>query len=150
MRTFIFSALALFLPFVAFAQDTKIQDILCTVGAIVGQLTPIIAGLALVAFFWGLVIYLFSLGGANTSAAQSMGGGMGGHAMSAATPQGKQAGRSLMLYGIIVLFVMVSIWGLVRILQETFDVSGAGIIAPPRITQDAGTPPTVYSCGTRR
>ena len=31
-----------------------------------------------------------------------------------------EEGRKMMLYGIIALFVMVSVWGLVRVLQGTF------------------------------
>jgi hypothetical protein len=34
--------------------------------------------------------------------------------------------RNIMVMGVIVLFVMVSIWGLVALLQDTFDIdSGA-------------------------
>lgn len=36
---------------------------------------------------------------------------------------GKAAGREFMFYGIIGIFVMVSLWGLVNVLQNTFRLS---------------------------
>jgi hypothetical protein len=39
----------------------------------------------------------------------------------------KQNGRDFILYGIIGIFVMVSLWGLVRILQSTFNLNNSDI-----------------------
>ena len=41
--------------------------------------------------------------------------------------------RDVIVYGIIGLFVMTSIWGLVGILDGTFGLSGVGPIKPPPI-----------------
>src|SRR5581483_624169 len=48
----------------------------------------------------------------------------------------REAGRQKMVYGIIGLFVMVSIWGLVNILTNTFKLRGT-YETPPQLT-----PPT--------
>lgn len=54
----------------------------------------------MVAFFYGLALYIFKAGdaGANTQ------------------------GIRLMIWGVIALFVMASIWGLVALLQQSFGV----------------------------
>ncbi|MFA6050614.1 MAG: hypothetical protein WC761_05450 [Candidatus Paceibacterota bacterium] len=41
--------------------------------------------------------------------------------------ESRKAGRDIMIYGIIVLFVMVSFWGFVGILSQTFFGRDAGI-----------------------
>jgi hypothetical protein len=38
-----------------------------------------------------------------------------------------------MIYGIIALFVMVSIWGIINVLQTTFNVQGGSDIRAPRV-----------------
>lgn len=59
---------------------------------------PILIGLALVVFLWGIVTYIAS--GGNESA--------------------RSAAGAYILWGIIGLFVMISVWGLVLILSNTF------------------------------
>ncbi|MBY0539224.1 hypothetical protein K2P56_02200 [Patescibacteria group bacterium] len=139
---FVFSLLALLLtPQFVFAADTLI-DVLCTLGGLVGLATPIVVALALFGFFWGLAMYMFSL---------STGGDTGAHSAygQPATPQSKNAGRTIMIYGILVLFVMLSIWGIVNVLQVTFGVGG-GAINPPRIAgAEMTTGPTRLSCPGR-
>ncbi len=67
-----------------------IQDI----QRIIGALIPAMMGLAVVAFFWGVILFLFT--------------------------QKKEDGRSFMLWGIIALIVMSSVWGIVGLLRGTF------------------------------
>ena len=45
----------------------------------------------------------------------------------------RESGRQIVVYGIIGLFVMVSVWGFVYVLQSTFNLSG-GPINPPALT----------------
>ena len=91
------------LPMIALAQT--VESILQRIAGIINILTIIVVALALLAFLWGLMSYLF--GGAET----------------------KEVGRDRMIYGIIALFVMISVWGLVRVLNNTLGV-GAGGSAP--------------------
>lgn len=147
MRTllkYLIPSAALLAPAFAFASSTTIQNVLCTIGQLVGQATPIVAALALLAFFWGLAMYVFSLSGSSDASAH-MGGGYGIQA--AASPQGKKMGRTVMLYGIIVLFVMMSIWGIVTLLQDTFGLRNAeSTINPPTIGQSGPVHITAPSC----
>jgi hypothetical protein len=46
----------------------------------------------------------------------------------------RDSGKSIIYHGIIGLFVMVSIWGFVAILDNTFNLSGGQPISVPEIT----------------
>lgn len=62
------------------------------------SLVPLLITLSIVIFIWGVVNYIRK----GEEAAE------------------REEGRKFMLYGIIALFVMVSMWGLVAIIQGTF------------------------------
>ncbi|HEV7448930.1 MAG TPA: hypothetical protein VGP13_00110 [Candidatus Paceibacterota bacterium] len=88
------------LPLVAFAQNagnlSALQDLVKNVGVIVNTLIPILIGVALVVFFVGLVKYLWGAGGTTDHT----------------------SGRQTMIWGLVTLFVMVSVWGIVRLAQN--------------------------------
>jgi hypothetical protein len=89
---------ALLVPGLAFAQAqvNSVQDLGAFVISLINNIgVPVIFALAFIAFIWGVFQY-FILGGADE--------------------EKKQKGQALMLYGIIGFFVMISVWGLVRIL----------------------------------
>ncbi|MBX9765254.1 hypothetical protein K2X83_01290 [Patescibacteria group bacterium] len=109
-------------PFAAFAGEPTLFSVLCTVVSLVDLATPIVVALALLGFFWGLAMYIFTLG-------------------SGGEDKDKKKGREIMTYGVIVFFVMLSIWGIVNMLQETFGVS-SGVITPPTFQ---GVPPPQFA-----
>jgi hypothetical protein len=92
------------LPIVVFAQVGKgvtiLEDVADSIGTLINTLTPIVVALALLYFFWGLAQYI----------------------LKADDPEAKEKGKHIMVRGIIALFVMVSIWGIIRVLQTTFGV----------------------------
>ena len=88
-------------PAYVFAAQTLTQ-VFRTIGELIGTLTPIIVALALMAFFWGLAMYVLNFSGEDKD---------------------KKKGRDMMVYGLLVLFVMVSVWGIVNILQSTFNIN---------------------------
>ena len=95
------------LPFVASAQASRSVDaLLVYIQERIGQIIPILIGLALVLFLWGILRYLFSK-----------------------DDIAKAEARSFMMWGIVALFVMVSVWGLVGILQN-FIFGGSGSYNP--------------------
>ncbi len=98
-----------FAPFLAFAAT--LGTILDTVGDLVATATPIVVALALVYFFWGLGQFILG---------------------SSESEKRKQA-IEIMIYGIIALFIMVSIWGIVNVLQSTFGVTGNQAIPVPSV-----------------
>src|SRR3989338_5527270 len=82
------------LPIIASAQAGRVSMLISYFGNIVKSLIPILLGVAVVVFFWGIVQYLFT--------------------------DAKEKGSKLMFWGIIAIFVMVSIWGLIEWLQTEF------------------------------
>jgi len=75
-------------------------------------LRPLLAlfiALSVVLFLWGMVVFM-----ANTDSEQA-----------------RTAGKDKMIWGVVILFVMLSIWGLVNILQEVTGVEDATMTAPP-------------------
>jgi len=90
------ATIALVLPGIAAAAT--LADILKTVSSLIGMIIPIILALAIVYFMWGVLQYVTKGGEEQTEA------------------------RNTMLWGIIAIAVMVSIWGLVGILQSTFGI----------------------------
>ena len=106
-----------FAPLLAFAQGTVtqcgqiggIQAIICKIGQILNTLIPIIIVLGVVYFVWGVVQYVI-----------------------ASDEEAKKTGRNRMIYGIIGLVVIVSMWGLVGIVRQTFGLDSA--VVPPNIT----------------
>ncbi len=98
MKKLIPVALFLF-PVLAFAQG--LESVLVTINDLLNLIVPIIMVIAIIVFFWGLVKYLMAAGDAES----------------------KSQGLHLMVGGIIALFVMATVWGLVQVLQDTFGIT---------------------------
>lgn len=65
---------------------------------IVNSLLPILGGLAVVFFFWGLIRYIYNSGDAG----------------------GRSEGRDAIIWGLVGLFIIFTLWGILTFLQETF------------------------------
>ncbi len=79
-----------------------------TIGAVIekvhdliGLIVPVVIAIAVVFFLWGVLKYVI-----------------------AKDPESQKEARGVMINGIIVLLVMISIWGLVAIVRETFKIDG--------------------------
>lgn len=91
--------------------NPKFQDVLCYITGIINNaVIPLIFAVAIVMFVWGVI--QFFIINANEEAKRA---------------QGKQ----FMIWGIIALAVMLSVWGLVGILGATF---GVGTSILPKVT----------------
>ncbi len=77
---------------------TLFQYITCSIGAVV---IPLIFGLAIVVFLYGMVQFVI---------------------LGAGEEQKREQGRQHMIWGIIALTVMIGIWGLVQIVGDTFSL----------------------------
>jgi ethanolamine transporter EutH len=109
MKTFFVVSGFLIVPLFASAQD--IGNILNIFSNILNSAIPVVLALAVLYFFWGLAQYILN---SNDEAK-------------------KAEGRNIMIWGIIALFVMVSVWGLIGILQQTFNVDGSDAPTLPSI-----------------
>ncbi len=94
----------LFSPSLAFAQGNlaAVNTLAAGFGAIVTTLIPIMMALAVLVFFWGLVKYI-----ANAS-----------------DEAAKESGKTLMIWGMVALFVMVALWGILGWVQAQLGLSG--------------------------
>lgn len=113
MKKYSFAALGLLMmPAVVSAQNLgNLENIVQSIGRLVELATPIVVGIALLAFFWGLAKFIFSAG----------------------DPEAQKQGRGIMIWGIIALFVMVSVWGLVRFIGDALDIDEGGSVRTPSV-----------------
>ena len=74
---------------------------------LINRLIPFIITLALLVFLWGILKYVFS-----------------------SDAEGRGEAKGYMIWGIIGLFVMVSVWGLVNILVRSLSLDNAAPPAP--------------------
>ena len=85
-------------PVVAFGAVSDLQGLIDMAKGIVSSLVPLIMSLAVLAFVWGIFKYLTE----------------------AADPGKREEGRQFMIWGIVALFVMVSLWAIVGVIKGTF------------------------------
>ncbi|MEK7509404.1 MAG: hypothetical protein AAB605_01690 [Patescibacteria group bacterium] len=108
------SALTAFTALVPiFASAQTLLNTLALVSQFLNSLIYLFITLAIVVFFWGLIQYLWESGS-----------------------EAKASGLQTMLWGIVAIFVMVSIWGIIRLLQSTFRVTSTEPVIPKTIQID--------------
>ncbi len=127
MRKSIISALsvvgAFALPLVASAQQgivstTPQQGIIGLIqfaNTALNDVMVLFITLAIVVFFWGLIQYIIKSG------------------------EERAAGLTTIFYSIIAIFIMVSIWGVIHLLQATFGVNNSNSAETPAQIQIGGT-----------
>jgi hypothetical protein len=89
-------------PALSFAALGGLKNLLVTIRTLLNGVIPIVFGLALVYFFWGMAQFILHAG----------------------EPKTHEEGKSKMIWGIIALFVMVSIYGILNWISST---TGIGI-----------------------
>lgn len=119
MKKYFYLPIPLLVPFLALAQAGKSlpipsspstpppsksttissgKDLLNAIDNLIDLLIPIAFSLALLFFFWGLAKFIFHAGDQKTV----------------------EEGKRRMLWGVIALFVIVSIWGIIQFIQAAF------------------------------
>ena len=78
-----------------------VKDLIRAVGGLINPIIVILVGVALLAFFWGLAKFIFRVGGDEKAV---------------------EEGKMIMKWGLIALFVMVSVWGIIIFIQEALDL----------------------------
>src|SRR3989338_2165832 len=96
--TRLFVPLSLFAPLVASAQ-TATDIINIVIRVINNALVPLVLAVAFLVFIWGLYQYFI-----------------------AGSEEDKKQGRSLMIWGILAFFVMLTVFGIVNVLVSTFNL----------------------------
>ena len=99
-----FSIAILIFPIITFAAFTGIKGFLTEIRVLIKDIVPIIFGLALVYFFWGTGQFIL-------------------HAADAKT---RDEGKKKMIWGVIALFVMFSIYGILNWIGVTVGITPGG------------------------
>lgn len=100
MKRLLASAFVFVIPAIAFGEQRigyLFQQILNFIAGVVSFLGPVLIGIALLAFFYSLVRFLYVKDDAGKS-------------------------KEYLGYSILILFVMVSIWGIVAFLQDNLGI----------------------------
>jgi hypothetical protein len=89
------SIVVLTLPSVVFAQTlgSLVDNLLLIISGLIG----VLVALSVVVFFYGMAMYVFRMGSGSTESHQS--------------------GYQLMIWGVVVFFVMASVWGIIRLVS---------------------------------
>ena len=85
------------------APVRDLTTFICKIGDILNIIVPILIALGVIIFIWGVLTYVI-----------------------ASDEEAKSRGRDKIIFGIIGLAVIIGLWGLVRILTNTFGVENAG------------------------
>jgi len=83
-------------------------NILSTISGLINLATPVVVGLALLYFFWGLATYILNAG----------------------NEEKKKDGKNIMIWGLLALFIMVSVWGIINVVRDTFQLNDTNIQVP--------------------
>lgn len=114
MNKIIYGAMSLF-PVFAFAQANvtlgKATDLVRQGKIIIDLLIPMAFALAIIYFFYGVAKYISKAG----------------------DPKEAAAGKSIMIYGVIAIAVMASLYGIIFYLQTSLGVNPGGVIEVPKI-----------------
>jgi amino acid permease len=87
-------------PSLVYAQQLgNLETLLRSIGRLVSLALPIVVAIALLVFFWGLVKFIF------------------------AGAEAKEESKSLMIWGLVALFVMVAVWGIVRFAANALNIN---------------------------
>jgi hypothetical protein len=83
---------------------SNIQNLIQASGGIINTLIKLGVGAGLLVFLWGLAMYVFK----------------------SSDPGSEKEGKNRMIWGLIALFVMMSVWGIVSVIS--YDLLGNGAI----------------------
>ena len=101
-----FSIIILFLftvPFLAFAAPPRdLSDLLEIFAKPILIVTPIVISASLLVFFWGMAKFIYSTG----------------------NKIDLELAKKLMIWGVVALFVMTSVWGIIKIFTDTLGDEG--------------------------
>lgn len=104
-----------FLPLPAFALNDA-NDFVAAMRDLISTSIPILGGIAMLAFFFGLVKYIMKSG----------------------DEEGREVGKKIMIAGVISLFLIATIGGIIEFIAEALDIQTGQDVTPPTILFSGG------------
>ncbi|HEY4493770.1 MAG TPA: pilin [Candidatus Paceibacterota bacterium] len=101
---------AMLAPMSALAVGENLENLLSLIKRLVSGAIPVLVGLALIFFIVGLIRFVI-----------------------AGDAEKREDGKKMMWWGIVALFVIVSIWGIVEFIASTLGITKEGPITPPGV-----------------
>ena len=92
--------LATISPVITFAALDGLKQLLVDVRALINLLIPVVIGLAVIFFMWGTAQFVLKAGDQKL----------------------RQEGKNKMIWGIIAIFIMVSIMGIISLIGDTLGI----------------------------
>src|SRR3989344_3283344 len=118
MKKFIGAASLYAIPMLALAGNAAdvsyFENLAGDFGNIIDILLPIVIALGLLFFFWGLATFILAAG----------------------DEEKREKGKKIMIWGIVALFAMVTVWGLVNFLNNILGIQQSQIIDTPFVPLD--------------
>lgn len=102
MKKLAITGVAFAMPFFAFAQTTAFS-LLGTLADIINVIIPILIALILIFFIWQALLYVFK-------------------------SEDKEKYKQGLINGIIALFVVLSVWGIIGVVQKTLGIGAGGTV----------------------
>ena len=94
------------LPLFAFAQNPgQVGNIVTNIQGILNNIIPVLLIIGTIVFLWGVISFVTASG----------------------DEEKRADARQIMIYGLVALFVMVAVWGIVRVFVQFFGVGGQGV-----------------------
>jgi hypothetical protein len=87
----------------------NLQALIQAVGSVVSSLLAVAMALAVAVFFWGLVVFIFKAGDVKSH----------------------EEGKNRMIWGVIALVVMFSVWGIIRFVSQDLGITPSAAMLSP-------------------
>ncbi|HEY4490036.1 MAG TPA: hypothetical protein VJC12_02135 [Candidatus Paceibacterota bacterium] len=87
-------------PAILGSPVARLQDLILKISCLIGPLINVLIGLGLVFFLWNLAVFILKAG----------------------DEEARKNAKKMMFWGILAIFIMVSIWGIIKILQGEFGI----------------------------
>ena len=106
-KNIIYAGILFILPVLALAAPLEgVKGLLISFGGFIDILIRLVFGLSLVYFFWGVSQFILKAG----------------------EPKLREEGKNKMIWGIVALFVIVSIYGILNFIGQALDIDSGGTI----------------------
>ncbi|MSR73298.1 hypothetical protein EXS61_01690 [Candidatus Parcubacteria bacterium] len=96
--------LTFFAPQVIYASIDNSFELISAIYGVIASLIPIVAGIALIVFFWGLGRFVLYTG----------------------DDKGREEGKRIMFWGMIAIFTLFSIWGIIFYIGSNLGLVNSG------------------------